>query len=80
MAAYARACGMAANVCMLYVAMGWPRSSKYCLGMGACGTEARYEAVGRRKARGRQLSVGCGQPQALLLGMAACDRGVGLVQ
>ena len=26
---------MAAKVCMLYVAMGWPRSSRYCLGMAA---------------------------------------------
>lgn len=40
-------CGMAANICMLYVAIGCPRSSRYCLGMAACrgcmGREATWE-------------------------------------
>ena len=29
--------GMRANVCKLYVAIGWPKSSRYCFGMGAYG-------------------------------------------
>jgi hypothetical protein len=36
---------MAANVCRLYVAMGCPLSSRYCLGMAACKVAAAAAAA-----------------------------------